>query len=404
MKRFLLILLPVFLWSQPSKAEVLTLEQALSQAIDQTPAMAHVARKRADRDARAYELDVLQNPEVQVDNTFGNSSGGDGISLELTQPLRMSNFKDRPALAEAVRHTASLEEQSEILSIQHDVTRRYLDLWQLQQHARFLRENLAFAKGTNAVVRKAALSGELAISESYLFDAETLKFQEELNELEATISAQQVDLMQKLGLQAETLTLAHPQVPQVPDDIEPLKALAKASPKQILLAKKREAERRLSVAKSDARLPEISPRFLYNQSYNGGGQDVGFGVRLTIPLWNKNEAEISRAKAEKRFAETSLATYDRVGYDKILSSQYEKATAAIARLKQYENSILPAYQKSYAVTHKMFRGGQASTLQLWQVHERLHDAQLKTLEIHNDAFEAIMALEMLLGQSLMGSS
>ena len=50
----------------------------------------------------------------------------------------------------------------------------------------------------------------------------------------------------------------------------------------------------------------------------------------------------------------------------------------------------------------MFEDGQASVLQLWQVHEKLHDVHLKTLELHQEAFEAVMELEVLLGQSLGG--
>jgi len=401
--RYLLLIFFLLLYSAQAQAETLTLDQALSRALENTPASARIARDVADRNARAREWETMQNPEFEADNRFGNSAGEDGLDVEFTQPMKLSYFGDRQALAEAIRQTASLEERTQILAAMHDTTRRYLELWLLQQHAEFLKENLAFARKTNSTVQKAAKSGELRLSDSHLFNAETLKFQEELRELETAIKTHQLDFLQQLGMEAQELTLAHPQPAQPLASTEQLKLLAKATPRQILESRRKEADQRLAVARSDAYLPEISPRLLYSRGYDTSREEVGFGIRLSIPLWNRGEAEVSRAEAEKRFVDMSLAAYDRIGYDRLLESQREKASASIDRLKQYEGAILPAYEKSFSATRDMFKGGQASVLQLWQVHERLHDVQKKTLEVHQDAFEAVMELETLLGQPLGGN-
>lgn len=402
MKRIFLTPLFAFLLASTAHAGTLTLEQALGQALTNTPASAQIARDLADRNARAIEWETLRNPELEFDHNVAETNGSDGLSTELTIPLQPSYFGGRQALAEAIRRTASLEERAQILSVLHDTTRQYLELWLLQRHAEFLEENLAFARKTNDTVQKAAKSGELQLSESYLFDAETIKFQEELRELETAIKTSQLDFLQRLGMEVTELTLAHPQPPLPPTSAEQLKALSNASPLQILASRREEAERRVAVAKSDAYMPEISPRLLYNRGYDSDREEMGVGVRVSIPLWDRNEAELSRAEAEKHFVETSIAAYDRIGYDRLLESQREKTVAAVERLNRYEEAILPAYEKSFTATRDMFRGGQVSVLQLWLVHERLHDVQLKTLEMHKDAFEAVMEMETLLGQPLEG--
>lgn len=402
MKRFVLTSLSAFLLAGAAHAGTLTLEQALAQALTNTPASAQVARDLADRNARALEWETLRNPELEFDHNIAETNGSDGLSTELTIPLQPSYFGGRQELAQAIRRTASLEERAQILSVLHDTTRQYLELWLLQRHAEFLEENLAFARKTNDTVQKAARSGELQLSESYLFNAETLKFQEELRELETAIKTGQLNFLQRLGMDVTELTLAHPQPPLPPAGAEQLKALSDASPRQILASRREEAARRMAVAKSDAYAPEISPRLLYSRGYDADSEEMGVGVRVSIPFWDRNKAELSRAEAEKHFVETSIAAYDRIGYDRLLESQREKTMAAIERLNQYEDVILPAYEKSFAATRDMFRGGQVSVLQLWQVHEKLHDVQLKTLEMHKDAFEAVMELETLLGQPLEG--
>lgn len=402
MKRFFFATF-ILLLTAPAQAETLTLEQALSRALENTPASARIARHIADRQARATEWETLRNPELEFDHTLSETNGDGGFSAELIIPMKPSYFGDRQALASAIRETASLEERTQMLVVMHDVTRQYLALWLLQKHAEFLQENLEFARKTDKAIQQAAKGGEVQLSDSHLFHAETLKFQEELRELEAEIKTSKLTFLHALGMEAQDIELSHPVPPPLTAELHRLKQLAKATPRQILESRHKEARQRLAIAKSDGALPDISPRVLYSRGYDSEREEVGIGLRLAIPLWDRGQAEISRAEAEKRFMETSLAAYDRIGYDQLLESQHAKAAAGLERLKQYEEAILPAYEKSFYATREMFKGGQASVLQLWQVHERLHDAQLKTLEVHKEVFEAFMELETLLGQPLGGN-
>ena len=383
-------------------AETLSLDQALVQALNSTPATAHIYRNATERDARALELETLPNPELELDAIVADSNGSDGLAAELTIPVKPSYFSDRRALAEAMRRTASLEERTQILAVMHEVTREYISLWMLQKHTEVLRESLEFASRTDVTIQHAARSGELRQSESHLFHAETLKFQVELREREFTMEAQQLTLLQRLGLEAQPIVLAYPRLPLLPTDLEQLKNLVTVSPRQILEARRKESELRLRVTKMDAYFPDFSPRLLYSRGYDDGREEFGIGVRIHIPLWDRNAAENSRARSEKQLVETLIAAYDRLGYDRLLEMRRKKAKATLDNLQQYEDAILPAYKKSFNATRDMFKGGQASVLQLWQVHERLLEVQLKTLEVHREAFEALMELETLLGQPLGG--
>ena len=50
----------------------------------------------------------------------------------------------------------------------------------------------------------------------------------------------------------------------------------------------------------------------------------------------------------------------------------------------------------------MRASGQASVLQLWLIHERLHESELNAIEAVHKAFLARAELELLLGERLGG--
>lgn len=385
-----------------AKAEELTLEQALRSVVENTPSASRIARDLEREYARARNWEVLENPELEVNSTVAERDGDRGMEAELTVPLRPSNFGDRQALARAIRDTASLEERAQLLSLLHDTTRRYLDLWQLQRRTDLLRQNIRFAQETSTTIERAARIGEARVSEAHLFRAEVLRYKEELSELEASMRSEQLAFLHFIGRGVQALSLRDPGVPALPSLRELMETAQQGLHRQILEAQRREAQKRLGVAEADAYLPEISPRLSYNRGYGNDREEIGVGVRLRIPFWDRNEADINRARADMHFLETSIAAYDRVGYEKFLARKHEEVTASFDRFSRYRDLILPEYEKSFDSTQKMLSGGQASVLQLWQVHERLLDVRRKSLSVQAEAFSALLELENLVGHPIAG--
>jgi outer membrane protein TolC len=139
---------------------------------------------------------------------------------------------------------------------------------------------------------------------------------------------------------------------------------------------------------------------LYNEGFDDDSRAAGIGVSLRIPLWDENKAEKERIRAEQQFVDSSLQSFDTAGYPALLRTHYERAKTALERAETYRSRIVPAYEKSLEATRNMLRGGQASSLQLWQVHERLHEAEEKALDMMRDAFQSHAELETLVGQPL----
>ena len=103
-------------------------------------------------------------------------------------------------------------------------------------------------------------------------------------------------------------------------------------------------------------MPELAPRFLYERSPDGNEEGVGFGVRLSIPLWNRNEAEVGRARSQLSLAETELAVFDKLDLENIIKALHAQALDSQTRAMNYRNDILPSYEKSYGPSRCLMRG------------------------------------------------
>ena len=89
-----------------------------------------------------------------------------------------------------------------------------------------------------------------------------------------------------------------------------------------------------------------------------------------------------------------------ISYDTLIQEGLDYAGLMKKRTTQYNKKIIPAFRKSFNSTKKMFRNGQVSVIELWQIHERLHDASIKHMEVLKNAFMAEIELESLMGTAL----
>ncbi len=380
----------------------LTLSEAIERTLAYSPDVKRVDAALADRYAQAFETRVLENPEAEIDASFVDGSTP-GRSMEIEQPLRISDFGSRDDYAEALKRVGNLEKKIELLRVINATTELYYDYWLLQEQERYLSTSEAQVQKVLKQVKQAASRGELAEADSGIFKAEALRLSEELRNVRNKRRGLQATLLQRLNMAwQDELTIAEPSLKAVPPSAESIVAFARNNDniRNVLAARKDAAKARYEVADQDAIMPELAPRFLYERSPDGGEEGVGFGVRLSIPLWNRNEAEVGRARSQLSLAETELAVFDKLDLENIIKARHAQALDSQTRAMNYRNDILPSYEKSYGLTKRMFDAGQSSILDLWQVRERINSIQENTLEALSDSIKTRLALEEVIGAKL----
>lgn len=410
----LLALLLVCLVTMPSQAggndpdqapapRTLTLGEALRLALRNSPDIYRVDQALANQLATATDIQLPPNPVLQADyfpqeEELRALGAPNEYDFTFKQQFRLSHLGLRQAYAAAIKRVSHLEHRAEVIRVLNETVLLYYQYWMLHQRRRILVGAQTQAKEIVQRIASAIERQETPSTQGNLFQAEVERFQAEIAANRAEEKEIQLRLLRALGLPYQELQLAPPSLRPIPKDTFALLSFAqsRANLRQLMLEKQRAAARRQEVADLDI-FPALTAKFLYAVTTDFTEPEYGGGFEVNIPVWDWNQAERQRAKAEKRVADAEAATMERLSFDRIVEARQRKAIAQQARADAYWNQVLPAYQKAYRLTQHMFEQGQANMIQLWEVQQSLNRASDEALEATAKALAARTQLEQALG-------
>ena len=400
--KYIITALALLLPFQVPQAATLSLETVIEQALQNSPQTARILSDVADAEAEAFEIETPDNPMAEINITsFKDGNDNRTAEIELEQPLRLSNFGSRGNYAEALRRTASVEQKAQMLELIHTITRGYASYWALQEQEKILATNVDYANRKQRLVANAAKEGRVDASDAKIFKAEALRLEEQLRVIRARKASGAANLLRMAGMDQTSFDAERPISPEIPD-LSYLTGVAgnEGSIRSLLEARKALAERRYAVARQDASFPEFAPRAVIKQGFDTDNTTVLLGVSIALPIWDRNNAEVSRAVAERRLAQSNLNALNEQNFANVLAAAYEQAKATQISASTYRNKILPAWNEVESITDKKFENGQASILDLFQMRERMVSVQSEALQTYLNSIEARIELESLIGQSL----
>lgn len=379
------------------------LDEVLQLALKSSPEIKRIDATLADKLAAATEAQILQNPELEVEGVVPSTKAKDfrltpAYEVKLTQPFRLSHFGMRQTYALALKQTARLEQQAEVLRVLNETVLLYYRLWMLQKRELILEDSEKQAKEVLTRIAEAIESQETPATEGNLFKAETVRFGVELKATQSERRQAQADLLAAAGSPWKEIQLTPPVLSPIPDDRFKLTEFAQTRANLQLLVEQRQraAARRYDVARMDI-FPELSLRGLYDRNADGSEESWGAGLVVRIPIWDFNQAEVKRSQAGKAVADAEAQAFDRMTFDRLVDIRMKRAIALQTRAEAYWNDVLPAYQKSYELSRYQFEQGQVNMLQLWQVQQKVAEAMEKALQNTVEALAARTLLEQAIG-------
>lgn len=386
---------------QAAQAETLSLETVIEQALQNSPETARVLNSVADVQAEAFEIETLDNPTAEINVTAIEDDASRSIGIEFEQSLRLSSFGSRGSYADALRRTADIEQKAQMLEIIHSIMRGYASYWALQEQEKLLSRNASYARKKQKLIERAAKEGRVDTADAKIFKAEALRLEEQLRVISARKTSGAANLLRMAGMDQTAFDAERPKSPEIPD-LATLTTLSgnEGSIRSLLESRKALAERRYHVAQQDAGFPEFAPRAVIERDFDDDSTAILFGVNIAIPIWDRNNAELSRASAERRLAQSNLSALNEQNFANVLAASYEQAKATQISASTYRNKIVPSWNDVQSITDKKFENGQASILDLFQMRERITDVQSEALQTYLNSIEARIELESLIGQSL----
>ena len=378
----------------------LTLEETVRRSLRYNPEMARLDAALADKLGRALQTEVKVNPTFKVTGERRSEREGVGshFEFEIEQPFRPSDFGLRKTYAAAIRATANLEQQADVLRVLNATAMIYYRAWSLQERTALLAGARTQADDVLNTIQEQLEAGQSNISQRSLFEAEVARFSAELLAVRGEQAGAQAELERAIGKPVTNLRLVRPATPALPGTRALVDfAESRSGLRRIALAQRAAAAKSLSVARADAVFPEFAPGLV--TSYGSRKEETGIGLTIAgrVPIWDRNQGEILRARGALEAADRELDSFDRVSLDRSVAARRRQLLNLQARATAYVDQVIPAYRAAYDATLAQFRAGQATTLQLFEVQRSLVEAQEKSFEYAVEALSARTHLEQLIG-------
>ena len=167
----------------------------------------------------------------------------------------------------------------------------------------------------------------------------------------------------------------------------------------------RRAQADLKLARANA-YPDAyilyQPFTFQNNTYLGvpSAYSWTLGATLTVPLYNRNQGNVTRAKINITQTEIQVASAERVVQNDVLTAVLELEQSLVA-VSEFRKEIIPVSRKVRDAAYKRFTGGQTSALEFLAAQQDFNDQ----VRAYKDAMvrhrQAILDLNTAVGERVL---
>lgn len=385
-------------------SQSLSFEEFRAYAFSRSPEIADIDRGYALEVAKAIDTKILTNPELSFEQVYTrmklNGDSDPQVNAFLAQPLKLSNFGKRDKVAALLRKTGDVQKRAKLLEFSQKLLLQYTTLYAMQETERILSDaERSSAEKVNALT-KGVKEGLISAGSEALFQGERFRVQAQRDGIIASIAGLQGELAPLLGARCRIVASAPPNLGAVPTLDEVMarakdSALSESARADLLAALTKEQS---SLADLDA-FPAFAPRVVY-QHTNDGGDFVGAGISIPLPVWNRNQAESTRASADRVAAERKQRFLQDGGLELIVRSLRAAAASAHRQTDIYQTKVIPSFESALKGEERLYREGKGSILDVWQTFRAVNEARLTELTIRIQAVTNRVQLSVVVGEEV----
>lgn len=396
----------------------LTLDQVLDEALNRN------LRLLADRfnisigEARIIQARLKPNPVLSVGGNYldvlgsgfdpGRSAAGPTeVNARIDYLVERGRKRhERIAVAEAARAVAQLELLNSTRTLIFDVQNGFTEVLLAKENLELARASLAAFNRIVTVNRTRVDSGDLAKVELVRSEVAALQFRNQVRQSEMRLRMAKNRLQALMGrtvfapdfeiagaLRRDRLLLEQPKI---------LEAALAARPDLDALRRdqaRSQAELRLQLAQGKV---DYSIGAGYNRQLNVGagrrGDSLGVFFSLPLPVYNRNQGEIERAKREQAQIQARIKSLEQEIAAEVANA-YEQYSTAKALLETIEADMLDQAKRVREVIDFSYRRGEATFVELLDAQRTFNE----TMQGLNEA-RAEYARSLFLIDSISGTS
>ena len=390
-----------------TNAPPVTLNALVADVLEHNPELnfyrAEIAAAKGGRRAAGS----LANPEVSA--TLGNkrvSGIGDGVAWSVSAqqtiewpgrvPLRKAIANRQIKLAELglAQFRAALAARTRALSV---------TLFAAQEKAAATREVADRFQSLREVLVQRDPAGLTPTLEARIIEATELTLHRRASEAAMAEQAALLELNQLRGQPfTEAVNVQRPalSLPSAPNtDALFAAALANNFELQMRRAELEQQGFKVSLAKNE-RNPAFNVGPYASQEHTGDREtQIGLGVTLPLPLWNRNRGSIETAEARQQQAATSMLVTQRQ-IERQVAEQAMRYQAKLTEMGNWRADSIEKFQEAAALADRHYRLGAVPIATYIEMQKQYLEAVEALLDTKTDALEAGQQLELLTGISL----
>lgn len=402
-------LLLALLFSHSSKADEqppLSIQEAVSIAVERNPRVAKAAFAVDAARGRAVQSTLQPNPVVSITgDELGDRTGSGGIwtAPRIEQEI-VSKSKRRLNLAAADRDIAKAQRlvAAERLQLKAEVETRYIESVVAVKRIEFLNRAVAAAEATVELVKRREAAKEAARLEVLLVETKLDEYRSDLQTAKIDAANSVVRLALLLGSSSlEGRGLQFDLDAPLPSwELEPLLQMVERDHPAVQAASIELQRSQTLVERAKAEpYPNLTLTTGYTRQNQNRSHDWLFGVSAPIPAWNRNQGNVQAARAAVGEAAQELSATQIALRDKAAAA-HRDLTAAAKRSEYYRQTVLPKAEEAFRLSSKAFDAGAIDFERLFLAQRSVYDAHLEQLRSTSQAWTAAAALSSLLDEPL----
>lgn len=359
--------------------------------------LANIAIAQAD----VLNAGIVSNPLIRYLAPTGglNVSGYINFAFDFL-------FQRQKRIAAAQTDALRVEQNSlqRTYTLIRDVQVAYTDLLLSKERLNILKENADIRKQMAELANSRLRNGDISELEVTTFRADSATAQDDVTRAVLDTSLKKNTLAVLMGFSPDTTFIMQPTVfysdtqkiveqtyLQLAYEYQPELRAAQINIQAI--------GKRLGWERS--RIIAFIPTLNYQHLPGNGGSKFlpnafNPGIQLEIPILNRNQGSIAKAKAEMEAAAYQyVATRQRIALD--VENAYQRYEQAWNSHHIWSQNTLPALEEAVRLSQSSYRNGDISYLPVLEAQRQLLNAKLRRVEIQADIRRSVSALNFSIG-------
>ena len=396
----LLLLLSGLLCSVTGAQESLTIERAVTAALEHNPLLQASRHDVEAARATARGARALANPEILIAPAVSGAAGSDE-EFSLVQPLEINGQRQaRTRVANAELQASAAGHSATQRETVRAVKEAYWGVAEAQAVADLNRENVQLAESLHQAAQRQLEVGTAPGAQAIKAQVEVSRARQELVRAETALAQGKAALNTLMGRPPSTSFVLADGLAYAPLTVNPasLATLAQASRPEVAEAQAQLAARRGQISVARARqIPDVT---LQARQETLGG-DGGWAVGVTLPLldWGSVRGERKQAEAAATAQEQRIVAIGNE-VDREVYSALREVQQSEAIVREYQQGTLAQAEQLSEMARTGYQAGATGYLEVLEAQRTLRSVRTEYYSALADHLTAVAQLEWAVGVEL----